>query len=192
MPVELTSFYAAYNSNVIQLTWQTAAEVSNYGFEIEKSLTPAPSQSEAAFEKIGFVTGSGNSNSPKNYKFEDNNLFGGSRFSYRLKQIDNDGGFAYSDVIDVEIVLNNYELLQNYPNPFNPLTIISYSIPHKSFITIKVFDPLGSLVDELVQEEKEAGKYEVGFNAFNLTSGVYFYRIEADDFTETKKMIFLR
>ena len=95
-------------------------------------------------------------------------------------------------MIEVEIVLDKYELLQTYPNPFNPLTIISYSIAHKSFVTIKVFDPLGSQVDELVQEEKEAGKYNVAFNAFNLSSGVYFYRIKAGDFTETKKMILLR
>jgi uncharacterized protein (TIGR02145 family) len=85
-----------------------------------------------------------------------------------------------------------FKLMQNFPNPFNPTTKISYSIPHKSFVTLKVYDPLGRIVSELVGEEKETGRYELDFNAVDLSSGVYFYKIEAGDFVQVKKMILLR
>ena len=85
-----------------------------------------------------------------------------------------------------------YSLEQNYPNPFNPLTTISFSIPSSGFTSIKVYDILGNEVATLVNEEKAAGNYEVNFNASNLSSGVYLYRLQAKDFTELKKMILLR
>lgn len=89
-------------------------------------------------------------------------------------------------------VVAEFELYQNYPNPFNPSTKITYSIPYKSFIFLRVYDQLGSLVGELVQEEKEAGKYEVNFTASGLSSGIYFYRLQAGSFVETKKMILMK
>jgi|GEM_PF-1191274 len=93
---------------------------------------------------------------------------------------------------EAQNVPDKFSIFQNYPNPFNPSTKISYSIPHKSFVTLKVFDPLGSIVSELVGEEKEAGRYEIDFNAVDFSSGVYFYKIEAGDFVQVKKMILLR
>ena len=86
----------------------------------------------------------------------------------------------------------SYFLAQNYPNPFNPTTKISYAIPKKSFVTIKIFDVLGKEVFQLVNQEKSAGKYEAGFDASAFSTGVYFYKIQAGDFVETKKMILLK
>jgi hypothetical protein len=131
-PVELISFYATVRNSVVILDWKTATEVDNYGFEIERSLTPNPSQREGTsnWEKFGFVSGYGNSNSLKEYSFKDSKLASGSYF-YRLKQIDTDGSFSYSNVVNVTVDLTptNFELSQNYPNPFNPSTKIRYAIP---------------------------------------------------------------
>ncbi|MGB5895882.1 MAG: T9SS type A sorting domain-containing protein, partial [Ignavibacteriaceae bacterium] len=115
-----------------------------------------------------------------------------SKFSYRLKQIDNDGAYEYSDIIEVEFVPTEFTLYQNYPNPFNPATKIKYSIPKESEVTVKVFDILGAEVITLLNEEKEAGVYEVDFNAQRLASGVYFYRLQAGSFIEAKKMVLMK
>jgi hypothetical protein len=141
---------------------------------------------------IGFIEGSGNSNSLKEYSFVDDKLFGGSKFTYRLKQIDNDGTFSYSDEINVEVVPDKFELSQNYPNPFNPSTRIKYQLSSISQVTLKVYDVLGNEVATLVNEEKPAGSYEVDFDASQLSSGIYFYKLQAGSFFETKKMLLLK
>ncbi len=89
-------------------------------------------------------------------------------------------------------VLTSFRLLQNFPNPFNPNTKINYSIWQQSFVTLKVYDLLGREVATLVNEEKPAGEYEVDFIGSNLSSGVYFYQLQAGNFIETKKMILLQ
>lgn len=188
LPVELTSFTASTNNLSVELQWQTETEVNNYGFEIERSLKVE----DEVWEKRGFVEGHGNSNSPKQYSFTDKNLIGGSRFSYRLKQIDNDGKFEYSDEIEVVLIPTIFELAQNYPNPFNPVTIIRYQLPTSSKVTLKIYDVLGNKVITMLNEEKEAGTYEFIFDASNYSSGVYFYRIQAGSFATTKKMVLLR
>ena len=86
----------------------------------------------------------------------------------------------------------DFELNQNYPNPFNPTTIINYSVPNTNMVTIKVYDQLGKQVATLVNEEKPAGNYFVNFNASKLSSGVYFYRMQAGSFVETKKLILMK
>jgi hypothetical protein len=87
---------------------------------------------------------------------------------------------------------SNYSISQNYPNPFNPSTTIKYSVPKVSFVTIKIYDVLGSEVATLLNEEKPVGTYELSWSAANLSSGVYFYQLKAGSFVETKKMILLR
>lgn len=87
---------------------------------------------------------------------------------------------------------NKYYMSQNYPNPFNPTTVINYVIPQQSFVTLKVYDILGRDVATLVNEQKSAGNYETEFNADNLSSGIYFYRLEAGSFSDTKKLILLK
>src|SRR5690606_4090224 len=112
---------------------------------------------------------------------------------YRLKQIDFDGAFEYSKVVEVNSLADlKYDLEQNYPNPFNPTTTISYSIPENSFVTIKVFDVLGNEVASLVNEEMETGRHKIDFNAANLSSGVYYYSITAGNFTASKKFILMK
>ena len=141
---------------------------------------------------IGFIKGSGNSNSPKNYSYTDEPL-GGKVFKYRLKQIDFNGAFEYSK--EVTAVLQNiasYKLEQNYPNPFNPVTKISYTIPEKAFVRLRVYDMLARQICELVNSDQEAGRYEALFDAANLPSGSYFYKLEAGKYVEVKKLLLVK
>ncbi len=189
LPVELSSFSAKLSGKSIMLNWQTTSETNNYGFEVEKNVT---SNKTLGWYKIGFVAGHGNSNSLHNYALIDKNLVNIQSCKYRLKQIDSDGKFKYSNVIEVNIQPTLFELSQNYPNPFNPCTRISWQSPISSHQTLKVYDVLGNGVVTLVDEVKPAGIYEVEFNASNLSSGVYYYKLQAGEFVETKKMVLIR
>ena len=190
LPIELTSFTANFSGSNVDLRWVTETEVNSYGFEIERvSFLSALNQD---WKKVGFVQGHGNSNSPKEYSFTDIPN-GGSKFQYRLKQVDNDGKFEYSNIVSIEIkVLNQYILNQNYPNPFNPSTIITYSIPTSSKVTLTVYNLLGKLVATLVNENQEAGSYSVNFNSDGLSNGMYFYKMQSDNFVKTNKMLLLK
>jgi len=207
LPVELTSFSAAVIGSSVKLNWQTATEVNNYGFEVERNTPLSPlsrGEVESVWEKIGFVNGNGNSNSPKSYSFIDDNISSSGVYSYRLKQIDSDGQFEYSKTVEVSFIKPDaFALVQNYPNPFNPTTKIKYTVPSVTlslskgdiFVALKVFDVLGSEVATLVNEQQQPGTYEVEFNVgqtSSLSSGVYYYQLRAGDFVETKKMILLR
>jgi hypothetical protein len=185
LPVELTSFVGASRGTSIELEWNTATEINNYGFEVERA------SAEGRWSKIGFVQGYGNSNAPKSYSFTDNPN-SGTKFIYRLKQIDTDGQFEYSDIVEVEIAPSEFVLEQNFPNPFNPTTKISYTLPERSTVSIKVFDTIGNEITELANGEKEAGVYEVEFNAESLPTGIYFYHLVSGKFSQTKKMILLK
>ncbi len=197
LPVEITSFIARLNGNKVVLNWQTATEINNYGFEIERasSLT-TPRQDK--WEKIGFVQGHGNSNSTKEYSFIDEEPIVGT-ISYRLKQIDTDGSFEYSDVVEVTINAPlKFELSQNYPNPFskgsggNPTTTIKFTLPTNGVVKLNVYNTLGEKVAELVNREMESGYHKIKFNASGLTSGVYFYSLETPKYNEVKKMMLIK
>ena len=197
VPVELGSFTASLleNSNVL-LRWNTVSAVNSLGFEIEKS-QKSEVRSQNEWERIGFVESMGNSTTLMEYSFIDMTLHITPVVQYRLKMIDMDGSYSYSNAIEVYTGPADFELSQNYPNPFNPSTKISYTIPFvgtslMKFVQLKVFDILGNEVATLVNEEKSAGRYEVSFNAAGLASGVYIYRLIADSFVETKKMVLLR
>jgi len=195
LPVELTLFTANVNKYKVILDWVTETEVDNYGFEVQRSKFGVQS---SGWKNIGFVEGHGNSNSPKQYSFIDKNPVGGSKFQYRLKQIDTDGKFEYSDIVEVELIPNEFVLYQNYPNPFNPTTTIKYALPVEGIVNIVLYNSLGELVTELVNELQYAGYQEVVWNAGNTASGVYIYTIEAipikgvETFTSVKKMILLK
>ncbi len=194
LPVELTSFSADLsNASEVILNWNTATEVNNYGFEIQRK---SASNQLAEFKVIGFVEGNGNSNSPKEYTFTDAATLSGV-FSYRLKQIDLDGGYSYSNIITVEVIgdmstIKEYKLGQNYPNPFNPSTNIDYTVSSNEYVSLKVYDILGNEIATLVNEKKEAGNYKVEFNAANFSSGLYLYKIQAGTFTQVRKMMLLK
>jgi len=128
-----------------------------------------------------------------NYSYTDRGLTSGN-YSYRLKQIDFNGNFEYFNLSnEVNIgVPAAYELSQNYPNPFNPSTSISFNIPTDGIVSLKLFDMSGKEVSTLVNEVKTAGYYSVNFNAANLTSGIYFYELRADNFSAVKKMMLVK
>ncbi|MDP2365613.1 MAG: T9SS type A sorting domain-containing protein, partial [Ignavibacteria bacterium] len=197
IPVELSSFTASLlNNNFVQLRWITITSLNNYGFEIERKVGSLQS-TVSNYEKIGFVESIGNSTSPDEYSFTDVTKHNSSVVYYRLKIIDMDGTFTYSDVVEVETGPISFELAQNYPNPFNPSTKISWQSPVGSRQTIKVYDVLGNEVVTLVDEYRTAGSYEVDFQSGSvggqqLASGIYIYRLSAGNFTETKKMVLLR
>ena len=189
LPVELTSFSAATIGSTVKLSWQTATEINNYGFEIERR---APSAEHQAWEKIGFVEGSGNSNSPKDYSFVDDKVSTG-KYSYRLKQIDNDGQFEYSKTINIDFnSVKKFELSQNYPNPFNPTTTIRYNLSEAGKVKLTLFNILGQEIRTLVNELKESGVHTINFNASDLNSGMYIYKIESGSFTQTRKMMLVK
>lgn len=192
-PVELISFEAKSINGSVVLNWSTATEVNNVGFEIERTDSELNSWSS-----LGFVEGNGTSTEIHNYTFIDTDLSKG-KYSYRLKQIDFDGSINYSSIINIEINLPaEFKLYQNYPNPFNPSTKIKWQSPIAVWNTIKVYDILGNEVVVLVNEFKEAGEYEIEFSieALNgkrsLASGIYYYRLEAGAYIETKKMLMIK
>jgi hypothetical protein len=143
---------------------------------------------DVSWEKIGFVNGSGNSNSPKEYTLTDKNPVGGSTFIYRLKQIDNDGKYTYLKEVEAKVVPTVYELYQNYPNPFNPVTNIKFAVPKVAKVNLSVYNILGEKVATLLNEEKEAGYYNVKFDGSRYSSGVYIFRLSTEDFVQIKKM----
>jgi hypothetical protein len=208
VPVELIGFYAITDGSDVQISWSTATETNNSGFEIER-LQDSKIERLKEWKTVGFVPGFGTTTEVHHYSFIDESLQPGN-YQYRLKQIDFDGTFEYSNIIEVTIDAPSiFSLEQNYPNPFNPTTKIKYSIPSVETyrdaslqVTLKVFDILGNDVATLVNEEKTAGTYEVEFsakggsasggNAYKLTSGIYFYQLKAGTFVETKKMVLLK
>ena len=186
VPVELASFSADVNGTDAELSWITATETNNQGFDIERA---SLSQD---WETIGFVPGFGTTTESKAYSYVDKKLNSGN-YSYRLKQIDFDGSFSYSDVIEVEVVTpSTFALEQNYPNPFNPSTTIRFSIPVETEVRLSVFNALGQEVAEIINSRLKEGYHEVDFDAVSMTSGIYFYRLEADKFVDVKKMIIIK
>ena len=205
VPVELLSFTSSVSGNNIILNWITSTETNNMGFEIER-FNESKIEKLKNWESIGFVSGNGTTTQTQSYLFSDINLDAG-RYQYRLKQIDSDGSFQYSNTLEVKIAtIADFILEQNYPNPFNPSTIISFTIPkitlssssraesreEVSGVQLKVYDALGKEVAVLVDENKPAGNYEVLFNSANLSSGVYFYKLSFGKLEVVKKMILMR
>lgn len=195
MPVELISFTAIVNKDRVELNWSTATEVNNYGFEVERisfSLTNALKN----WNKIGFVEGHGNSNSPKSYYFTDNLVSQSGKYIYRLKQIDTDGSYEFSRNVEADFgVVNKFELEQNYPNPFNPSTLINFSLAEAGYVTLKVYDILGKETAALIDNEwRESGNYnfKLSINNLNWESGIYFYKLETGGIVQIRKMALLK
>lgn len=197
LPVELTSFTASIVDNKISLSWQTATEIDNYGFEIERtvgSTQAEESSSEPNWQKIGFVAGAGYSNSIKNYSFMDIKPLDGL-LKYRLRQIDTDGKFEYSGIVEIVIegdIPLEYKLSQNYPNPFNPSTNITFSLPEPGLYIINIYNSLGQRVAKLGENNYSAGTYSIKFDAQKLPSSIYIYQLLGENANITKKMLLLR
>jgi len=190
LPVELISFEGKVNDSKIILSWITASELNNQGFYIEKSYD------KINWETIGFTPGKGTSTEKNYYWFIDDRPSKVELY-YRLRQVDFNGTFIYSEIITLTNILSTFELYQNYPNPFNPKTKISFSLPVDSKITLKIFDILGTEIKTLINESMSSGYHDLEFNASTYSSGIYFYRLKAEGvngriFNAIKKMIIIK
>lgn len=191
LPVELTTFSASIKEQSVELNWETATEVNNYGFDVERQILKQVQND--SWEKIAFVNGHGNSNSPKYYSFTDSKIKVTGTALYRLKQIDIDGTYEYSDVVEANLgAPNKIELNQNYPNPFNPTTSIQFNLPQESEVKLSVFNVLGEEVAELLNNKISAGYHSISFNGSELNSGIYFYKLESSNFTQIRKMMLVK
>jgi len=186
LPVELTSFSAMADNENIILTWTTVTEKDNSGFAVER-------RTDGLWSNIGFIPGKGNSEVPADYTFTDNKLNSGS-YSYRLKQIDYNGNFKYYDLTGyVNIgVPSKFSLSQNYPNPFNPATKIDFALPYDGNVMMKIYDLSGREILTVINEFKTAGYYTINFNASDLASGIYYYKLTAGNNTAVNKMVVIK
>jgi hypothetical protein len=194
LPVELVSFTATSNQLSAELHWSTATEINNFGFEIERTTKNNDQLTMSDWSKVGFVKGSGSINTPKEYTYSDKNVSAGN-YSYRLKQIDRDGKFAYSQSVEVVVgqVPKLFSLSDNYPNPFNPSTMIEFTLPTTGRTTMKVFSVLGQEMTTLVDKELSSGtihRYEL--NAEQFPSGIYFYQLVQGNQRIVKRMMLLK
>ena len=191
VPVELSSFEATVSGNLVCLKWMTESEINNFGFEIERLL-------DSDWKKIDFVKGKGTTTVPQHYIYRDSLESAVTSAYYRLKQIDTDGTFTYSNMVVVNTNFPvTYHLSQNYPNPFNPETIIDYQLPEDCYVRLKIYNFLGQPIRVLVHESKTAGFYSILWDGKNdvgkkVPSGIYFYAIKANDFKLIKKMTLIR
>jgi photosystem II stability/assembly factor-like uncharacterized protein len=184
IPVELVSFLAEVFGGNVNLSWITATELNNYGFEVERRNVEA-----VDWQMIGFVNGKGTTTETNYYSFTDYSLPVG-QYVYRLKQLDFNGQFEYSREVEISVLpVTEFALMQNYPNPFNPSTRISFIIPQSGYTTLKVFDVLGNEVAAIIEADLSEGSYELLFDASGLSSGIYFYSLTSGEFSKTLKMI---
>ncbi|MCB1059713.1 MAG: T9SS type A sorting domain-containing protein [Calditrichaeota bacterium] len=191
LPVEMASFDAVGLDNAVQVNWSTATEQAVSHFVLERS-TDMENWSTTAQ-----VQARGESSSESRYSFTDENVTNGTTYNYRLTVVDLDGSSTVNSQIasatpNAAATVNSYSLAQNYPNPFNPETNISYNLANAANVTLKVYTVTGEEVATLVSEAQNAGSHTVSFNASSLPSGVYFYRLNADNFTATRKMLLLK
>ncbi len=184
VPVEFTSFTANVNTNGnVVLDWSTATEINNQMFEIERKAE------NSEYVTVGYINGYGTTTEPQEYSYIDKTVETGIYF-YRLKQIDFQGTYEYSDVIEVDVNgPSHFALGQNFPNPFNPSTQIEFRIPEAGFVNLAVYNLVGEEVALLVNGQVEAGIHEVTFDASNLPSGAYFYKLQSGSKVEVKKML---
>jgi serine protease AprX len=186
LPVELASFTASVSQNNVILNWTTATEQNNHGFQVQRK------PEGGTFTTIGFVNGSGSSTTQKTYTFTDNNPLFGKSF-YRLKQVDFNGTYKYSQEVSVNVNSPvDYQVYQNYPNPFNPSTTLSYYLPKASNVQLTIYNILGKEIRVLLQGNQDAGLHRVEFNAENLSSGMYIAEFTANTFRKAIKMTLMK
>ncbi len=193
LPVELTSFTARYFEGAFMLTWKTSNESNNYGFEIERRTISTEKVSAIEWRTLAFIAGYGTSNTPKKYSYVDNNVVPG-RYAYRLRQIDNGGGYKYSEEVEIDAadIPKEMALEQNFPNPFNPNTVISYQLSDVSLVDLRIYDILGREVAVLVSAIQDPGLHRITFDGSTISGGIYLYRLTAGTFIAVKGMLLLK
>ncbi len=184
LPVELSAFTASAKAGGVELNWTTASEVNNNRFEVERK------SAGSNWIKLAQLNGAGNSSAVNSYRFFDKDASVGS-YSYRLKQVDNDGKYEYSKIVEV-IIAGSTELLQNYPNPFNPTTTIRFTLAENTNVKLTVYNLLGQEIGVLINQRMDAGSHNIKFDASNLISGVYLYKIEAGGYSRINKMLLIK
>ena len=198
LPVEMVSFNARVFNNSVMLDWETATEKNNYGFEIQRNI-PVENKTEknvvvlnnvknSDWDVVGFVNGNGNANIQNKYSFVDKSVTSGN-YVYRLKQIDVDGKFTYSNFINVTMDKPaEFNLEQNYPNPFNPSTKLSFNLDRDEFTNLTIYNILGEKVKTIVNGQLEKGNYSFIINGNDMASGTYIYTLTAGNKQISKKM----
>lgn len=197
LPIQMSSFKATVLSqNGLRLDWVTLSETNNYGFEVQRS-----EGTQESYQKLsnGFVPGHGTTTQEHLYSYIDATVTSG-QWSYRLKQIDLTGIAHFTDVLRVDVntaaspesVPTEFSLGQNYPNPFNPSTTITLALPRDARVSLEVYNTLGQKVAQLVDATLSAGYHSVTFDASQLASGVYLYRMTAGDYVATKKLLLMK
>ena len=188
IPVEYNGFYATPKRNArVLLEWLTSSESNNKGFIIERSLYNNNS-SLLVFEEIGFVKGSGTTSSPKKYEFTDAPL-GGKKFIYRLKQVNYDGAFKYSDQRIVTLTGFDYALFDIQPNPVSSNAFIKYQLPVDEYVNISIYNMEGKLVKMIISGFRQAGIYQESFDTKEYFPGSYIYKMTCGSFYNSKKFV---
>jgi hypothetical protein len=190
VPVELISFNVVPLDKAVTLEWSTATELNNLGFEVQRS------KAKKSWQTFGFVDGKGSTTEKQDYSFVDIKPITGKSF-YRLVQVDFDGTKKQYESIEVSFWGNlKYNLSQNYPNPFNPSTKINFTIKVSGQVTLTMYNLLGQKIVTILNEFMDAGEHQVELSIENLersvTSGVYLYTLQAEDFKQTRKMVVLK
>jgi hypothetical protein len=196
VPIVLSKFTAMQREGgSVVLEWTTVSETNNFGFYVQRKRAE-----DAAFVDVAgaFVAGHGTTIVPQDYSITDMPADGGVWW-YRLKQVDLDGVAQYSEPIRTEGTTGvgrsapiSFMLNQNYPNPFNPSTTIGYALPVRSHVVLSVYNALGQEVAILQNGDQEAGYHEQVFDARGLPSGIYWYRMSAGSFVETRRLVLVR
>jgi len=202
LPVNLSAFTGRNIAQGVELRWQTASETDNAGFEVRRTELINGVEQEwltiASYQTTPSLAGQGTTSQAHNYAYTDAGVQVGKTYRYALRSVDLNGTVHdYPQTVTVEVntlapKVYTYKLEQNYPNPFNPSTRIIYQVAAATNVKLEVFDMLGRKVATLVNERKDAGEYSVNFNASGLSSGVYFYRLQTDKFTQTKKLMLVK
>lgn len=190
LPVELVSFAAVRENKDTFLTWKTASEIENFGFEIERIHSGMD-----AWEMIGFVEGNGSIATASDYSFTDKYSRQLTRLKYRLKQIDLCGSFEYSREIAItsgDIMLPEISRLYNYPNPFNPITTLCYDLNSANSVRLALYDIQGREVTALVNQLQSPGHYEVTFDGYAFDSGMYLCRLSSETESKIIKMLLIK
>lgn len=208
LPVEMVAMTAHAAARSVTLSWTTATETDNYGFEVERrtvassELTVTSSNQQGtgnrepgtSWRSIGFVQGSGTSSSPREYSFLDGNLPSG-HYAYRIRQIDQNGSFSYTAAVEVEVGLapRVLTLSENYPNPFNPTTVIEFTVPNDGSVQLRIYNSLGQVIATLFNGEAVAGRiHQVNWDASSFATGTYFSKLQFEGKEITNKMLLMK
>ena len=194
VPVELASFTATSGDQMVRLSWETRSERNNLGFDIYRQVE------DGQFLRVNFerIPGAGNSEDVHAYVYVDRGLTNGTTYYYKIADLDFDGHIRMHDMVisatPLAMLPKAFALSQNYPNPFNPNTEIKYQIPKDSRVVMKIYNVMGQEVVTLVDAELKAGYYTATWNARNfqgseISAGIYFCRLNAGEFSQTRKMV---